>query len=242
MEEALAQWRALGDWGEMALALEGIGWVQFLSAEDERARETFAECYAIQRERGDPVLVNRVRVGLAQVLVAVGEAEEARQHALEIVAFSGRHGDRRSEHFGWHFLADCALMQGRYSESLTLYRKSLLLARAIGDRVETGFEVQGVAMSLAGLGEPEAALFLHEATLGEWESVGAEIHVRFWDALVHRFLLTAARAMGPDATERIRTEARRMPYESVVQRALESQPEAAAEAETLLHAMNARKP
>jgi hypothetical protein len=48
--------------------------------------------------------------------------------------------------------------------------------------------------------------------------------------------------MGPDATERIRTEARRMPYESVVQRALESQPEAAAEAETLLHAMNARKP
>jgi non-specific serine/threonine protein kinase len=242
MQESLAEWRVLGERSEMALALEGIGWVQFLSGEDTRARETFAECYALQRERGDPVLVNRARVGLAQVLVALGEAEEARAHALEIVTFSARHGDRRSEHFGWHFLADCALMQDRYEESLTLYRKSLMLARAIGDRVESGFEVQGVGMSLCGLGERERAVFLQEATLAEWESVGAEIHVPFWDALVNRFLTAAARSLGPEAAQEIREAARRVPYDSVVDQALADRIQAAAEADTLFAAMSAKKP
>jgi tetratricopeptide (TPR) repeat protein len=45
--------------------------------------------------------------------------------ALEIIDFSEAHDDKRSEHFGWHFLADCALIQGNCSESLNLYRRSL---------------------------------------------------------------------------------------------------------------------
>jgi hypothetical protein len=48
------------------------------------------------------------------------------------------------------FLADCALIEGHCSESLTLYQESLRHAQAIGDRLEMSFEVQGVAMSQPG--------------------------------------------------------------------------------------------
>ena len=76
--------------------------------------------------------------------------------AAEIIAFSHEHGNLRGEHSGWHYTADCALLEDKCVESLALYRTSLLLARETGDRLEIGFEIQGVAMSLAGLGDSRA--------------------------------------------------------------------------------------
>ena len=46
-------------------------------------------------------------------------------------------------------LSQRALLEDRCTESLGLYRTSLLLARESGDRLEIGFEVQGVGMSQA---------------------------------------------------------------------------------------------
>src|SRR5258705_13795334 len=92
-------------------------------------------------------------VGLAQVLVALGRTDEAKPMAQEIIEFAEAHNDKRSEHFGWHYLADCELILGNCRDSLNLYKQSLGLAHAIEDKVEISFEVQGVAMSLAGLGE-----------------------------------------------------------------------------------------
>jgi len=41
MQDALRVWRNLADAGEVALALEGIGWVQLLGGKDEAACATF---------------------------------------------------------------------------------------------------------------------------------------------------------------------------------------------------------
>jgi hypothetical protein len=82
----------------------------------------------------------------------LGRTDEAKPMAREIIKFAEANNDKRSEHFGWHYLADCELILGNCTESLRLYKKSLVLAQAIGDKVEISFEVQGVAMSLAGLG------------------------------------------------------------------------------------------
>jgi hypothetical protein len=68
--------------------------------------------------------------------------------------------------------------------------------------------------------------------------VGADIHVRFWDELVDRYLGAAARALGPEAVARARAEARSTSYESVIERALAAANPAVAE--TLLQDMRAR--
>jgi hypothetical protein len=122
--------------------------------------------------------------------------------ATEILEYAKARDDRRSEHLGWHYLADCALIEGSCDASLPLYQQSLVLAQAIGDRLEIGFELQGVAMSLAGRGDAARALRLAAAAKAEWERIGVDLHIRFWDGLLERYLGRARRALGAEAAER----------------------------------------
>ena len=206
MEEALECCGNLGDTSEVAIVLEGIGWSQFSSGKDEEACASFEECLRIQRAGGDPFLINRANVGLAQTLVALGRIDEARPMAREIIEFSTAHADKRNEHFGWHYLADCALIEGDYKGSLELYKKSLALAAETGDKIETAFEIQGVAMSLAGLGRSREAELLEAAVGAEMNRIGADIHVRFWDALLEKHLGEARGELGTEAAREARSE------------------------------------
>ncbi|HET9788956.1 MAG TPA: hypothetical protein VFP47_17590, partial [Pyrinomonadaceae bacterium] len=175
------------------------------------------------------------------ILVALGRTDEAKPMAQEIIEFAEAHNDKRSEHFGWHYLADCELILGNCKESLSLYQKSLTLAHAIGDKVEISFEVQGVAMSLAGLGlasitiphfpvspRPRAsspaahvAVQLAGAVKAEWDRLGVDIHVRFWDALLDRYLGAARRALGTEDFDREWNKGRELLFDDAVMLALD---------------------
>ena len=223
IEEALSMWRELGSTFEIALALESIGWTQFMNSDDEAACRTFEECLQLQRARGDANLINRAMVGLAQVLVALGRTEEARPMAKEIIDFSEAHDDRRSEHFGWHYLADCALINEDFNESLTLYRRSLSLAHALGDQIETSFEVQGVAMSLAGLGKSRRAVELAAAAKTELQRIGADISVRFWTQLLDKCIGHAKQALGPEESEKASKVGTDLPFADAIATALQAE-------------------
>ena len=227
-KDAAQTWRELGKFNEVGLTVEAIGWAQFNSGDDLAARATFEECLRIQGEVGDPFLMNRARVGLAQVLTALHEVERMRPMAREIIAFSASHHDQRGEHSGWHFLADAALIEGRCDESIRHYRTSLLLARELGDRVETSFEVQGVAMSLAGQGHAAAALRLDAAARAEWKRLGVDLYVRFWDELMKRYLGRAREQLGPDASAAEWERGSRISLDEAVTIALEEDGEAGA--------------
>ncbi|HZE68943.1 MAG TPA: protein kinase [Pyrinomonadaceae bacterium] len=221
IDEARNMSQDLGDTREIALALEGIGWTHFFRSEDEAASTAFEECLRLQRGVGDQHLVIRAMVGLAQVLVALGRTDEAKPMAQEIIEFAEAHNDKRSEHFGWHYLADCELILGNCTESLKLYQQSLALARAIGDKVEISFEVQGVAMSLAGLGRANLTLELAGAVKAEWDRLGADIHVRFWDDLLDRYIGSAKHALGTESSEKEWRKGRELSFDDAVKLALE---------------------
>lgn len=222
IQEARSVSRELGDTREIALSLEGIGWMHFFRSEDEAAWEAFEECLRLQRDIGQQHLVIRAMVGLAQVLVALGRTDEAKPMAQQIIEFAEAHNDKRSEHFGWHYLADCELILGNYTESLKLYKQSLVLAQAIGDKVEISFEIQGVAMSLSGLGEAKISLNLAGAVQAEWNRLGADIHVRFWDALLDRHLGAAKQSLGMKEWENEWNKGRQLSFDDAVKSALEA--------------------
>ena len=224
MEEALQMWRAIDNLPEVALALDGIGWIQFIGGEDEAALATFEECLRLQREQGNAALINRAMVAVAQLLVARSRVDEARPMARQIIAFSSARQDRRNEHFGWHFLADCALIEGDCSQSLGLYQESLRHAQAIGDRLEMSFEVQGVAMSLAGLRRAEPAVRLDAAAKAEWGRIGVDLHLRFWDALLDRYVGAAQKSLGEDVAARMSQEGHAMPFDAAMSAAMAVQP------------------
>ena len=192
-----------------------------VSRRRRRACASFEESLRLQREAGDPHLVNRAKVALGQVLVALGRVEEARALAAEIIAFSrSRQPPRRAP--GWHYTADCALLEDNHADALGLHAQtSLTLARQTGDRLEIGFEVQGVAMSLAGLGQPDLALRLGGAVEAEHERIGTTMRVRFWDALLTKHLGAARETLGPAGAARAWAAGRASPFDAAVEQALQ---------------------
>jgi hypothetical protein len=168
------------------------------------------------------VYINQAKVALGQVLVALARVDEARRMAHEVITYSQKAGDKRAEHAGFHYLADCALLNGECLIAIGLYDQSLTLTEAIGDRLETSFEVEGIAMSLAGLGDAATAVRLAAATRAEWARHGVDFHIRFWDALTERYMAPARAALGPQRSESAAAAGRQLTLEDAVREAHES--------------------
>jgi hypothetical protein len=104
-------------------------------------------------------------------------------------------------------------------EARKRYRESLRAALPLGDVIETSFEVQGVAMALAGGGDPVTALRLAASAAAMWESLGVSISIPFWDALLERYLRPAREQLGADA-DRVWAEGRALDFDAAVELAL----------------------
>jgi predicted ATPase len=218
LDAAVAMWRELGDLDELASALDCLGWPLVYDASDNaRALEAFEQSLELRRELGDAGGVTRALVGIAQVLVAMGETERAEAISLDLLDRAA--GDARTEHFAYHFLADSALIRGNPAEAGKRYRQSLRAALPLGDIVETSFEVQGVAMADAGAGSPRRALVLAESVEALRESLGLSISIAFWDALLERYLNPARESLG-DEYDAVRAEGRALAFDDAVDLAL----------------------
>jgi predicted ATPase/class 3 adenylate cyclase len=218
LEDGLRRWRELGDRDELASALDSLAWPLIYDAGDEAAAlESFEEALEIRRELGDTAGETRALVGVAQVLVALGEVERAEAISYELLERSA--GDPRTEHFAYHFLADCALVRGDTEEAETRYRQSLRAAVPLGDVIETSFEVQGVAMAVAGNGDPETGLRLAGSVDAMWDSLGISISIAFWDALLDRYLGPAREQLGAEA-DAVWAQGRALDFDDAVDLAL----------------------
>ena len=125
----------------------------------------------------------------------------------------------RTEHYAYHFLADCALIRGDVEQARTRYRHSLQAALALGDVLETGWEVQGVAMSEAGAGNPRRAHLLAGSVEAHWESLGLGTSIAFWEALLERYLAPARASLGDDC-DAVLAEGRALAFDDAVALAL----------------------
>ena len=112
-------WRELDDRNELASALDALGWLLAYNAADtRRAFDAFEQSLQLRRELGDRPGETRALVGVCQMLVAAGEVERAESLSLG-AARSCADADPRTEHFAYHFLADCALTRGNTEEAET---------------------------------------------------------------------------------------------------------------------------
>jgi tetratricopeptide (TPR) repeat protein len=218
LERGIDAWSALDNREELAAALDVLGWLLIYDAGDDQASlQAFERSLELRRQLGDAAGETRALVGVCQVLVALGEVERAEVLSLELLERSA--DDPRTEHFAYHFLADCALIRGDTGEAETRYRQSLHAALPLGDVIETSFEVQGVAMAAAGNGDPARALRLAGAVAALWESLGTSFSIAFWDSLLERYIGAAKSELAEEA-DAVWADGRGLPFDDAVELAL----------------------
>ena len=210
LEQALALWRQHEDALGEAHALEAMGYCQIGLGELASARLAFERSLALRENAGASELEKAGSLaGLCQELVASGEIERAEPLAQQLYEVGARHGARRVEHSGLHYLADCPLIGGDYVESEERYHRALAHARRFGMLGMCTDELLGLAMSIAGQGDAERAVRLAAAAYAEKEALGTQGTSPFWTELQERFIGSARAQLTPEgveAAERMGTE------------------------------------
>jgi predicted ATPase len=219
-EESLAIWRELKDERETAAALEAIGWTRWFAHDEAGAIAAFEENLATFERLGDRPMIDRAKMGLAQVLISVPNVERATALAREVLPSAIEQRNPRDIHFALHFLADGALIQGDAVHAEVHYTDSLRAAVDAGDPSEMCYEMEGIAMSLAGQGRDRKAFVLVGAVKAERERLGVDVHVRFWDALLDRYLTPARERLGADGVASAEREGRAMALRPAIEYAL----------------------
>jgi len=220
IEEAIPIWRASHRPAQIGASLLDLGWGWFNAGEDSRARDSMEEALRVAQATGERALLNRARIGLLQMLVAVGDLEQVEPMARAALAEAERQHDLRSEHFAHHFLADCPLIAGDAAAAAPRYRRALELAHALGERTEMAIEMQGVAMAAAGTGDAQRALVLGGAAAAELDALGIDFSgIRFWSGLLDRYYGFARSALGDGADAAWQT-GRALGFERAVAEAL----------------------
>ena len=221
-EEGLAIWRELGDKRETAMALDSMGWRLWIVGDNEVALKTFEEALGILQELNDELVINRVTLGICQVLISQFDVDRVQPMAEKCLKIALKYDVPRDIHFAHHFLADCALIRGDVITSLKKYADSLRAAVRLGDRFEIAYEIEGIAMSLAGLGQDLKSIRLEAAVVAEHESLHASVSIPFWEQLKQRYLLPAEQRSGPDAAAAEKRIGRSMGFESAIEYAMKN--------------------
>jgi predicted ATPase/class 3 adenylate cyclase len=155
MLAAADAWRALGDSRELAFVLFSLSNLQALLGDADVALETGAEARAVAHRVGEPLARALAEEAVAQGLWMSGRAGEALEtmRRMRAAAPPGSFSEMGSA----TTLADAALVLGAFADALEGYVHALACLAGRHPR-NMAFQLDGIAMALAGLGRDEDAL------------------------------------------------------------------------------------
>lgn len=206
VKEALRVWADMGDAREEGLLHTELAWVYFSLGNDVAA---YAEA-----QRGVELLspFNNVRLDLyarltrCQLQVAFGDVETASVEADRALAMASNLPDRTYMALARHFLGDCALINASFATAVKHYREGLLLQISLGRPRGAATEIQGISMSLAGLGTDWLAVALESAASNVHSNLGvSNSQIGFWNELLDQYVNGARRRLGPDVADEARS-------------------------------------
>jgi hypothetical protein len=148
----------------------------------------------------------------------LGEIDTAEAMAREALVVASEQQDVRH---ALHLLGDCALIRGDVGTSTQRYGESLRAAVACRDEVNATFEMQGVAMSMAGQSRPLKALRLDEAAVAHRKALGVQMTIPFWEDLRARYLVRAQQELDRNVASEARDQGAAMAFADAVHYALD---------------------
>jgi tetratricopeptide (TPR) repeat protein len=196
--------------------LETLGWVHDALGDYAAAQDAYQQSLELRSRASAPEAHGGgSRAGLCHVFVAQGNTLRAAAEARELLAFAERNQAVYMQELALHFLADCALVDGRYEESERRYLTALRHAHEAGLIGRATDEVLGVAMSRAGQGKAVNALRLAASAHAKQREI-AQGTDRWWQSMQDRLLGDAHRSLPPAAAEQAEQEGAETPFDDLV--------------------------
>jgi class 3 adenylate cyclase/tetratricopeptide (TPR) repeat protein len=144
-EEGLALARSLGNWRDIALALNNLGNTLTKQGDYVAAQAHYEESLMLRRASGDRWGIAMSLNNLGTLAYEQGDYPRARMLHEESLELKRQIGDKRGIANSLNNMGDQACIQGDYPAARAFHEESLALRRAMGNK-------RGVIMSLLNLG------------------------------------------------------------------------------------------
>ena len=161
-ERAIAMAEELGDMQTLALGKDSLAWATLLG-EPENALPVLEDAVAAARAVGDDWLLVETMTGQAWTHMSLGQLDEARRCAVEVIALGERIGAAYLSSFS---LIVCGLVdaaRGDFDAAIRQYREALRRSHAAGALVGTALALDAVAAAALNQGEVARAVLLSAA-------------------------------------------------------------------------------
>jgi predicted ATPase/class 3 adenylate cyclase len=222
-EEAASLWDELGEPARVVEAFGWLRWAYIVAGDHDGAYATANKALELAGESGNLLSIVNAEQSVLHVLI--------QQHDLEtfdrLAIGAGEHVRELGDP-GWqiHFdrlVAEAELIRRRPAKAAGGFQKRLALLRSTsGDRTQMAFEVEGIAMATAGVGDDERAFRLAGAAQTEFEACGFVLDgLRVWPLLKASYLDPARARLGDEAACGAWQQGRSMAFDDAVAEALE---------------------
>jgi tetratricopeptide (TPR) repeat protein len=142
---------------ERTTALYGAGVLAFLQGDAESARPLLEASLGAARELGDHRLEADALIGLARVAIVERDPARMEKRARESARAAELGSDERRLATAVHHVAEGLRRQGRFEESLPVYREAIERHRSLGDRRSVALELHNLGHATRQLGDSAAA-------------------------------------------------------------------------------------
>ena len=214
-ERSLALYRARGEDGGAAFALNNLGLVARAAGDDARAVRLFDESLAVRRSLGDPRAVAYSLNNLAAVALDRGDPARATSLAEESLALARGAGNAWGVARTLATLGGAARAWGDVGRAAALHAESLGLFRDVGDAAGVASSLEALAALAGARGQAEEAARLY-GMADAWHEASGRPALPADGAGHDRDVAVVRATLGASRFAAIRAEGRALPLDQAV--------------------------
>lgn len=183
--------------GGEVIALNAIGYQEFISGNMPAARDSFGLALDLARQLDRPALVARCLNNLGNLANANGNKDEALARYLESLDLREQVGDRRGASVNLVNIGIIYDELGRYAEAMEFYERALVIKTELGDKRGMGIALENMAVVLSLTDRKPAAEQKLARAIGLYRDVNDSIGLA--SCLVNLGAIRRDRGQYPDA-------------------------------------------
>jgi len=208
------------NYGEQALQLSLLSLGYQTTGDYDTGLKYAEEGLKLAREVDNPGIINVCLSSVCQGLITIKKVDETRTLSQQLLNSSNALNQPSMIRLGYHFTADCDLMEGKFNEAEKGYASSLEVAHKTNNMFFVCIEMLGVAFSVAGQSRFAKAIRSSTASR-EYASqngfmIPEELKLAFWMEFVDTYIVETRKNLGEELNRKYEEEGKLMGFNEAI--------------------------